>query len=315
MAVGFEIEVNTGVCTNCKGLDNCSRYCVIHAGKTLADFINRVDMIETRIGEYSSREKDGPKDLIISGHQLYDLNNPSWLLTDIKTTLDASNKFNSLYDKTATQLVSLYCNKVGMTKEEINEINDKIKRLNKNKLLILPFKPHTACNIDIDLDGEKQKKKDSKIAYLKWTTNKETYKLNCEIAFEVSTSFGTSTYKIPITDYIKRFRISQMDIQAKGKSHDASLINITDAGIIKPIVIKESGKTIAVDGTYVYYTLNNDTRIIGRWNSSNKLVIDADKKIMNTKAIEKILDNESYIKNHKRYIAPYMLYQANEIIL
>jgi len=313
MTTDFEIEANVGICANCKELEGCNKYCILHAGKALYEFINRVDMIETRIGECESREKNGPQDLIVSGHQLFDLNNPSWLLTDIKTTLDASNKFKDLYGKNPVQLINCYGDKAKLNKDDINDTIDKIKKLNRNKLIVLPFKPHTQCNVDIDTETDKQRKKDCKITFLKWTTDKETYKLNCEICFNIPGAFGQTTYKLPITDYITKFRISQIDMQAKSKDHDDSLIQMTQSGIIQPIAIKNGHETLAVDGTYVYLTSNSDTRIIGYWNEKDELLIDS--KLVNSKMLNKIKNNKNYIANHKRYIAPYMLFPSTEIIL
>ena len=123
---------------------------MMHAGKALIDFLSRVDMVETRIGEYSSSRRNGPIDLIVSGHQLHDLENPSWILTSTNVTLDASNKFSNVFGSTPTQLINNYCNKTGVPAEEQKDIINKLTKLNKNKLLILPFKPHTPCSIDID---------------------------------------------------------------------------------------------------------------------------------------------------------------------
>ena len=101
-----------------------------------------------------------------------------------------------------------------------------------------------------------------------------------------------------------------MEMMAKGNKHDKNLIKINDYGIFKPILIKDGNVSIAIDGTYVYYTTNNDTHIIGFWNDKDELVIDNSIK---TKAITKIKDNLAYIKNHKKYMAPYMLFEPNII--
>jgi len=308
----MDIEINVGSCSQCKGVDACNKYCVMHAGKALVDFISRVDMIETKIGEYRSREKDGPLDLVVHGHQLYDLNTPSWLLTDISTTLDATSKFETVFGKNPIQLINNYGAKNGLKTEEIKEVTDKINKLNKNKLIILPFKPHTPCSIDVETDSIKQKKRDSKIVYIKWVTNKQTYKLNCEIAFEFESDTNKKIYKLPITDYINKFRLSSLEMQAKSTGHDSSLIKITDHGMIKPIAIKDGNNIVAIDGTYVYSTINGDTRILGYWDKMDNLVMNVETK---SPAYKKIQDNINYIKNHKKYIAPYLLYEANVIEL
>lgn len=307
----MDIDINVGKCSNCKGIDKCNKYCALHAGKTLVDYLTRVDMIETRIGEFSSRVKGGKTDLVVSGHQLYDLNTPSWLLTDISTTLDVTPKFRNLFGKNPSQLITAYGNSVGMNKEEIAELVDKLAKLNKNKLLVLPFKPHTNCNIDIEVDGNQIKKKDVKISSLRWHTSAEKYKLLCEVAIEVDSPFGKKIHRQPIVKYLETWSLSAIDMQAKGDKHDNNVIKITDHGIIKPLAIISDNNTVAIDANYVYLTTNNDTRIIGYWDANDKLIISDTKSA----ACKKILDNLNFIKSHKKYMAPYLLYEANEIRL
>ena len=304
----MDIGLTSGTCSNCKGLDACNKVCILHAGRALVNFITKADMIETRIGEYSSRKKGDKPDLVVYGHQLYDLKSPSWLLTDINTSLDASDKFRRLYDKTAFQIVSAYCKYVNMSSEETKEITDKIKKLNSNKLIILPFKPRTQCSIDYTVDGVTEKKKDAEIAYLKWVTNKENHKIECTIGFSVASATGNSTVKLPITDYISKFRLSQMEMQAKNNKYDKKMISINDYGIIKPIVVKQGNASVAIDSTYVYCSVSGETSIIGYWDEYDKLVL---KPNIKSAALDKIKDNADYIKNHKRYIAPYLLYEPN----
>lgn len=306
----MEFDMQTGICNNCNGINKCTQCCILHLGKALVDFIQRVDVAETRIGEYDSRKKGTTPDLVVSGHQLYELNSPTWVLTNINTVLDISDKFLTAYDKNAFQIANIYCKHVGMTAEDTKVITDRIKAINKNKAFVLPFKPHANCEVDLSIDGNVEKKKDATIQYIKWATNKETHKINCTIGFNIVNSAMMQRTTMDIKDYIDKFRLSQMEMMAKGNKHDKNLIKINDYGIFKPILIKDGNVSIAIDGTYVYYTTNNDTHIIGFWNDKDELVIDNSIK---TKAITKIKDNLAYIKNHKKYMAPYMLFEPNII--
>lgn len=299
---------NRTICNNCEGIYKCNKMCIIHCGKALVDFISRVDVTETRIGEYESTKKGGPLDLVVSGHQLYDFENPSWVLTGINTTLDASDKFTQAYDKNAFQIASLFCKNANMTVEETQKITNKIRDINKNKLFVLPFKTHTKCNVDIDTDEGILKKQDAQISLIKWTTNKDTHKINCKIVFELEELHKTAS--IDIKDYIDKFRLSQMDIQAKSKNHDKRLIKINDYGIFKPIYVSDGASSVAIDGTYMYYIINGETYIIGYWDEYNKMNVITNIK---TKAFNKIMDNIEDIKHHKRYMAPYLLIETNKI--
>lgn len=306
----MDFEITVGVCKSCNGLDDCNRYCMLHAGKVLVDFLDRIDTTPTRIGEYSKRDEYGPVDLVVSGHYLHSLDDPSWLLTDISTVLDASPKFNSAFDKSPIQLINNYCNKVGIPKDVSTEYAETIKKLNKNKILILPFKPHASCSIDYEDEmGNKHTKVQANIKILKWRTDKETHKLVATIVFKTEKDDRQRT--IPVTEYLKSFRLSSMDILAKDKGNDIEMISITDYGIIKPIVVKEAGAEYAIDGTYMYCTINGDTRIVGKWNTAGDLEVNTPKN--KSKAFKKIIDNLPIIKNHKRYIAPYKLFSPNEL--
>lgn len=306
----MEFDVQTGICSNCVGIDKCTKSCILHLGKALVDFIQRIDVTETRIGEYSSIKKDTAPDLVVYGHQLYDNGSPSWILTDINTILDMSDKFLESYDKNAFQIANIYCKYTGMSAEDTKLVTDKIKAINKNLMLILPFKPNTNCEIDLTIDGNTEKKKEAVISYIKWITNKETHKINCTIGFNIANSAMAQYTKLDIKDYIDKFRLSHMEMVAKGAKYDKDLIKITDYGIFKPILIKEGNASIAIDATYVYYNTNGETHIIGFWNDRDELVMD---KSIKTKAINKIRDNLNYIKNHKKYMAPYMLFEPNVI--
>ena len=306
----MELEIGVA-CSNCKGIDKCDKMCILHCGKALTDFISRVDVTPTRIGEYESTERNGPQNLVVSGHQLHDIETPSWLLTSIDTVLDASDKFKNVYDKNAFQVASIFCKHMKMSPEETQEITDKLKGINKNKLFVLPFKPHTNCNIDFETDTEVFKKQDAQISLIKWNTNKETHKINCTIYFELSNkSNSVKKAHLDIKDYIEKFRLSQMDIQAKSKNHDKDLIKINDYGIFKPIYVTDGVSGIAIDGTYLYYVINGEIHIIGYWDNNDKLKVTTTIK---TKAYNKIMDNIDYIRHHKKYMAPYLLFEANTI--
>lgn len=307
----MEFELNYGSCSKCNGIENCNKYCVLHAGKALVDFLTRVDVIETKIGDFASREKGGKQDLIVSGHQIWDLTSPSWILTDINTALDAAPKFTGVYDKNPVQIINNYCSKMGMSKQEATEIVTKLQMLNKNRLLVLPFKPHTSCNVSMG-DNEKEKKREGEIKYIKWVTDKNTYKLQCKIGFKVNSAIGESTVTHDIKDYMHKFTLSAMDIHAKGDKYDDRLLQITNYGMFKPILIREGNAALAIDGTYLYSMASGDTRIIGYWDEFDNLVTTTNNK---SNMMRKINDNLTYIKNHKKYIAPYLMYEANEILM
>lgn len=304
----MDFEISSGICSKCTGFEDCTKYCMLHSGKALVNFLNNADMINTNIGDYKSRNNDGVQDLVVSGYQVWDEGAPSWLLTGISTTLDASPKFKNIYSKTPNQVVKAYCESAGISKEETNELIDKIQRLNKNRLLVLPFKPRTQFTTDI---GRDSKTVETTISSVKWSTDKDTFRLNCVITFKFPDANGKENHcKYSITDYIDKFKMSSLEMHSKDEKHDKRLIKVTDHGIFKPIALREDNMIVAIDGTYMYTTINGNTHIIGYWDDKDNLVINSNIK---SAAIKKIKDNVGFLKNHRRFIAPYLMYDANEI--
>lgn len=296
-------------CADCNNVNECEKSCMLHTGKALVDYIKRVDTVETRIGEYSSTRPGGKLDLVVSGHQVFDLKeSPCWLLSDIKTTLGISDKFKKAFNQSASQLATIYCENSDISKEETEQILTKIKDINKNKQLILPLKPKADVKVDIDTENYKEKNVKGIINYIKWTTDKQTYQLRCDVGFKFDN--WNKYISCSMSDYISKFRLSNFDFKIRGDKFDASLISLTEHGIIKPIVVQDKTTKIAIDGTYMYLDLNNEVVIIGYWDARDELKVS---KKVKSKAFDKIMDNVGYIKDHKKYMAPYLLYEPNVI--
>lgn len=307
MAMEF---LTTSECNKCMDITKCGRGCALHTGKALIDFLLGIDTCETSIGDYDCRNRGGQTDLVVSGHQIFYMENPAKVLTSIDTAIDISDKFCTAYDKNAYQIATAYCKHIGMIQEDMKNIGSLIKNINSNRLLVMPFKPHTKCKVVIG-DASLDKKKDGEITFLKWTTNKETHKLECLIGFNVQAG-SNQVVKYNITEYLDKFRLSQMEIKAKSNKHDDRLICMTSHGIFKPILVKDkkNNMAVAIDGSYMYVVNKTETHIIGYWNEREKFTL---KRRVNTPALDKIMDNIDFIERHRRYIAPYMLYEANTI--
>lgn len=297
-------------CESCGGVDRCTNACYMHLGKALVDFIERVDMVQTRIGEYEARNAGGKLDLVVTGHEIFEMEEPTWILSPMDVAIDKSDKFLSAYNMTAFQIAKKYCESVGKTPEETEEITDKIKNINKNRLLIVPFKPHTPCNVIYNNNSVNDETIEANVLYIKWENNRETHKLDTTVVFQANESLQNKVQRYNISEYASKFTLTHIDIQAKVNKQGKSLIKVDNTGMIRPIVIKNDNVTVALDGTYLYLIQNNTIRIIGIWGNDNKLLID---KTVNNKALDTIRHNETYIKCHRKYIAPYMLYTPNII--
>jgi len=296
-------------CDNCGGFSTCTNACYMHLGKALVDFINRIDVVETRIGELEARNLKGDLDLVVSGHQLYGDGESGWILTDISTMIDKSDKFLTAYDMTAFQIAKKYLEKAGVEQTEIEETLEKIRQINKNKLFIVPFKPNTMCLVESNEDDIVSKGEEAQIHSVRWNSNETNHKFNMTILFEMQNA-NKRIQKYNVTEYLDKFSLTQIDMQTRASKVDKKLIKIDNSGIIRPIVIKQGDIQLALDGTYLYRITAADISIVGVWGNGDKLLYDTSIK---SEALEKIKNNENFIKCHKKYIAPYMLYTPNVV--
>lgn len=308
----MEYEIDRTVCRQCSGEKKCTKMCDVHTCKALINYLKSVDISETHIGEFSSRTRGGKQDLIVSGHQVYGLTlEVGSILTDISTVLDATRKFQNNSGRTVVQMLNASKDELGLTLEDAKYYVDFISRINSNKVVIVPFKPETHCIVSTPKGY--QSETDGIITNIAWRTNKETHKLEATVRFKQSkgTEMEPSiVYKM--SEYMDMFKIKSLNSADKGEKIDTSLIQMTDYGIIKPIEIQYKNSSIAIDNTYIYYTVDSITKIIGGWNPSGDLVIVDNVK---GKHMTKIKENMSLIKSHRKYIAPYTLYEVNTISL
>lgn len=365
----MDFNMTESVCNKCIGDEECGKYCALHAGHALYNFLRKIDITETKIGNYESTVKGGIKDLVVSGHKVWEVENPSSLLTNINTILSTETKINGMFNMTPTKLLLNYCKTVGIEKSEIDSLSQVLGSLTKNRVLVLSLKPHMDCEIVVEKSNEvqkaksekhenieangtngagtngtngvgatgagetvgvtgtaggKQKKKkdaveasskhktrykfdDAKVIYLAWRTNKETHKLECTVAFKTGSKEKDKVYTYSMTDYMKYFRVKSTEYVS---TIDFDMIQMTNYGIIKPISVTDGKTTVAIDGSYVYDVQGQVLHIIGRWSEKGELRID---KTSKTKPLKKIIDNLIILKNHRKYIAPYMLHECNNI--
>ena len=250
--------------------------------------------------------------MIVSGHMLEKMDSATWILTSIDTSLDKSPKFLKVFGKNPTQLLTNYYNSLDKPDEELKKATDKLRDINNNKLLILPFKPGMQCSISVKMETVTVNK-DVVIKSIQWTTDKETYKLKCTINFEASSQYGGSKiFKLPITEYTKSFTLKSISLRTSASSTEQNLLEITDAGIFKPIEITDGSSGIAIDGSFLYHTVNGETSVIGYWSGDELVVVS---KSSNSKAYKKLMKSIDIITAHRRYIGPYNIYPCNTITI
>ena len=299
-------------------------YTIEHAGRALLDFIKNIDITNTKIGNYSESKRGGKKDVIASGHQIYDTNEsvyswgPSTIYTPIANTIiDKSPIFECRFSLSLGELLQRGINSdKTLTKEEALEVTEKLKNLNLRKSLIVPVVPKKDYKVTYKLD-EKSKECTTleKLFSLKWTTDKETYKLNCIAMFEIGPADNKKMIKLPITSYGKDFVPEKMEFW-NGISHcTRSLLEMTEQGMIRPIEITDGLQSVIVDNLYVYWIHNGMTFVVGDWDPVNKKIVyrkDLTKRSDRTELLKFLDRNIPLIGAHRHLIAPYNLYVVHK---
>jgi len=310
----MEFEIKSGVCKNCD-MNKCERHCIIHTGKALYDYIAGIDTVETKIGEYSHMYNKSNKELIYSGYKVFELSEPIHILSPIDTEIIVSSKFANVHDYTAFQLLKEYINYANIDKEEADYVVNKLSKLNKNKLLIIPIKPHSECRLNEDID-DVTLDKTGKVHYIDWNTNKETHKLECTVAIKFGGKIADKIYKYNISDYNDKFRISSLDVKMIGSKTKNKFIKMNEYGMIHPIEVACNDFSIIIDGTYLYCKYMNRSTIIGQWGPNNSIEKkDGNTELFKSKVFDQIRKNMDYITSHLKYIAPYGIIETNKIIV
>lgn len=291
------------------------KYDKLHAGKALYNYINGVNVTRTKLGELSRTTKDGPKDLVASGHQIFDVNDKSLLESPMTiytryATLSSNTAFKNNFDESISLILKHYLDVLDLDQEVKDDLVNKLKDINKKKLLIIPIKPKSVCKITYTLDNVKETRVLSKVKYLKWNTNKATFELECTVAFESASNGVEKTVKIPLTEYCRSILPEKLEYWNGIGTANKSLIEMTNLGMIKPIEIADGFQSIIADGTYIYWIHNGQASVIGEWNQqTGGLVIspDALKTLQKTDLFKAFTDNLALISGHRRLIAPYNL--------
>lgn len=281
---------------------------MLHMGKALYDFANNVATTETKLGEFSSTERGGETDLIVSGHSIFTEGEPGYILTDINTTIDTSSRFKRVYNKSVMQMAKAYAEKAGIDKAESDVIVDKLTKINASKMLVVTLKPETECIVRlVSQDGTKYTKQGT-ISAVKWRTNTDNNKLECSVVISTSKHNGNS-YIVKLVDYLKTFYIASLSQTLGQNNMKNDIVQLTNYGFIKPIVVTHENAGYAVDGTYLYKIDKNVLDIVGKWNIHGKI----DTHERTSKALKVITDNIDIINAHKAYMAPYLTYESNNI--
>lgn len=306
-------------CTNCTGTDKCNKYCALQAGTNLVDFINGVDIIETQIGELREDSRTKKLGLIVSGHIIETSGAPTYVLSDLSTSIDISGKFISYKHLAPQQILRTYLDSLDISSEAKENTLKTFKLFNSNRLLPLPIKPGAECEIVYSDNTGKKTTISTKVSSVRWGSDKQTGKLNCFIHCIVDKGIfenNTRVVKIPIVEYGENIKLPQLERTLKSSEMDRDLIKMNSVGFIKPIVVTDDKFSLGVDNQHLYRITDTSVFIIGNW--KNGKLVDfqgGTEPIQKSKAYKKIHNGMNYIEKHKRFIVPYGLFESNIIDL
>ena len=293
-----------------------------HTSKALVNFVNNTKVTHTKLGNYSSSVIGGKIDIVASGHQIFDINDknmmnaPVTIYTPTSTTsIDKSNIFSNNTELTLKQLINTYFENEDAEIEQAtkDELIKKVLDIDAKRCLIIPIKPRTDCKVTCEIGDIKKNRALATVKYLKWYTDKESYKLKCEVAFEFDTNNGTKTVRLPISDYGKSFIPDKVEYWNGVNNATRNLVEMTDLGIVKPIEITDGIQSLVVDGTFLYWLHNGIVSVVGEWESNSNLSINPEtaRALAKSEIFKFLKTNMSFIGGHRNLIAPYKLFELH----
>lgn len=304
--------------TQCPHHSKCPGYCLIGAGYTASQFIANCDVVESKIGSIHSTIIQWKKvDALVCGAIYEKSGEPAIILSQKKIPIVKEDKFRRYLNKSMGLAISSYFNLIdeqgqGQLLPE-SETVDKLQKILNDRLMIIPFKIGVKCLVLSD-------------KYKDWVTL-EVEKLIYGIDMDtgriegslVATNVGGRNpfcETLKISDYGKRFRLSQVEDILKSSNIDRKCIMVSPYGWIKPVIFENEDLGLAVDGSYVYLVRNNNTSIVGRWKPNGEIEESEQLKGLSKTSVYKALNKHlNFISLHRKYIAPYIFAAETRILV
>lgn len=310
--------METGViCKDCIGVEKCNKYCTYNAGINLIEFINNVDTVESQIGELSIDKLTNKASFIVSGHMLKAGEPPTYMLSSLSIGIDASGKLTSYGNKTPFQILKSTLSILNTEEQRKADTLDTFKTFNSNRLLPIPIKPGSDCEIVFKNKDDKKVSSSGKVTHIQWTVGKKNGKIGCcvyVIPEKGANDNNSKGIKIPLSEYGVSITLPQIERTLKSAEIDRELIKMSDLGLIKPIVISDDKITIAADKNYVYRLTDTMPVIVAQWKDGK--IVDKSgglSTVSKSKAYKKFHNALNYIERHRRFIVPYGFYEPNKI--
>lgn len=286
----------------------CEGYCELATAASLADFLRRVDTIESPIGEI--RQYSNNEVLMVSGVQISKVPEPVYILTKNRIDIDRSEIFVAPFNKPIVKMLKDYLDIENA--EDKDNVLQLLKSLNTGKRLLMPFRIGEKC---INKKPNSESWAGGIVSYIesvKWAYRNADGRLHCELIMDAVDWVRSRIMKHDIESYGKNFRLSDVEALSVASRDRYKYIAMDRLGYIKPItVFTGKGDGVALDGSYLYGINKGEIKIIGMWGRNHDLKVDSNMEEFIKKVIpEKDID---FIAKHRRLIAPFTLVGANVI--
>ena len=260
------------------------KYSVEFTGRALANFVNISKVTYNKIGTYSNSQKNGKVDIVASGHQIFDMNDNNIMNSPVttytytnRTILDKSPVFQNDFGVKTFTILSNILEDTELDQEVKDNLIQKLKDIDSKKCLVIPVRPYADYKLTCEVAGQKKNKAPAKVKYIKWSTNKDTYKLECTVGFEMETGDGKKIISMSIHEYGKSYIPDKMEYWNDINKANMDVLQFNNIGLLKPVELTDGLQSLIVDGSYLYWLHNGTTNVIGEWDyESGNLIINTD---------------------------------------
>ena len=283
-----------GECSSCN-ITSCGLLCQRHIGHTIYEMLKNIDTCESHIGEFAEVYKSDDKGLRKFEQRYDNSGNISFKLNKNNMTIGL-NKVFSTSEYNIYESLEDYCKYIGLSKEDTDDLVEKLRELNSKKRLFVPFKHNTVFSIDSTLDGVPYRTKRNELSSHNWYID-DKYDVHCKVTI-LNTLGRYMTFDVE--EYNRSFSILAIDMDTRLQNDE--IIQFNKIGIVRPIEFISNNTKYAVDNVYIYKYNMNSCYVIGYWNNGNIQYLNLVETLS-----EDVTKYMKIIAWHRRLMAPYYL--------
>ena len=308
---------NKKSCESCTNIEGCLKYCDIQMGKSIIDFVNGIDCIETKIGDFRDPTGSLDKGTVyqVTGIELVKGAANIDIITVLPSSgLSVQNKLSDYKGQTPTQYLKKYLVHCNMSKQVKDKSSEDLRKFNTFKIIPTPF--HIGTDIEVVYTGfdKKSHKTYTNANMIKWALDENGKLCGYIIADIGRDEVGAKYTKVKLCDYGKTWFLPNIERNFNTSELKYDAIRMTNIGLIDPIEIHNKGLVLAMDSQHIYYIDDEDILIIGEWAAEGmKLHTGVSPKITKSPAFKKLKEISKFVEKHRRFIIPYGFAKSNII--